>query len=351
MDKIRASVIGASGYTGGELLRLLLAHPNMDVASVSSEKSHGLPVSRIHPNLRAMTGLSFVKAAEIDTDVDAVFLCTPHGASAPYVERFADSGIKIIDLSSDFRLRDPAAYPMWYGHDAPSGGFNGKFVYGIPELHRDEIRKSKWVACAGCIATSAILGLAPLVNGDIVDESNIVVDAKIGSSGAGATANESSHHPERSNTVRAYKMTMHRHTGEVEQELSSLSGGNVTVSLSAHAVELVRGIFSTCHCALEKSVSDLDVWKAYRAFYKGSPFIRLVKEKECMHRYPEPKLVLGTNFCDIGFEIDAHSPRLVVMSCIDNLVKGSAGQAVQCCNLMSGLDEKTGLWTAGLHPV
>lgn len=352
---IRASVIGASGYTGGELLRLLLMHPQVEVKSVSSERNKGMPVTSVHPNLRAITQLEFVEAANINTDVDVLFLCTPHGASVKLVEKYLSSGVKIIDLSADFRLHNASDYPKWYGHPHPHPELLKKFVYGMPELHREEIRKAQYVASPGCLSTSAILALAPLAASGLIDVGRIVVDSKIGSSAGGASADESTHHPERAGTVRAYKPTGHRHTGEIEQELSALAGGRkVWVSLSPHAIELVRGIFTTAHCFLapgKEGTKDIDLWKTYRSFYKDSPFIRLVKEKSGVHRYPEPKLVMGTNFCDIGFELDAHGPRLVVMSSIDNLVKGSGGQSIQSMNLMFGLDEKTGLWIPGMHPV
>jgi N-acetyl-gamma-glutamyl-phosphate/LysW-gamma-L-alpha-aminoadipyl-6-phosphate reductase len=350
---IRTSVIGGSGYTGGELLRLLLMHPQVEVKSVSSEKSKGMPVTKVHPNLRAITQLEFVEAAKINTDVDVLFLCTPHGASVKLVEQYMPSNVKIIDLSADFRLHNPADYPKWYGHPHPHPELLGKFVYGMPELHREEIKKAQYVASPGCLSTSAILALAPVAQAGIADMQRIVVDAKIGSSAGGASADESTHHPERAGTVRAYKPTGHRHTGEIEQELNALAGGKkVHISLSPHAIEMVRGIFSTSHCFLTREgLKDVDLWKMYRSFYKESPFVRIVKEKEGVHRYPEPKLVMGTNFCDIGFELDAHGPRLVVMSAIDNLVKGSGGQSIQSMNLMFGLDEKTGLWIPGMHPV
>ncbi|RLG19519.1 N-acetyl-gamma-glutamyl-phosphate reductase [Candidatus Micrarchaeota archaeon] len=353
MAKIRASIIGGSGYTGGDLLRLLLIHPEVEVKSVSSERNKGMPVTKVHPNLRAITQLEFVEAAKIDTDVDVMFLCTPHGAAVKLVEQYMEKGMKIIDLSADFRLHDAKDYDRWYGHAHSRPELLEKFVYGMPELHREEIKKASYVASPGCLSTSAILALAPAVAAGLVDLDRIVVDSKIGSSAGGASGNPSTHHPERAGSVRAYKPTGHRHSAEVEQELGELAGGKkVTVSLSPHAIELVRGIFTTAHCfLLKQGLKDVDLWKTYRKFYKDSPFVRLVKEKQGIHRYPEPKLVMGTNFCDVGFELDSNAPRLVLMSAIDNLVKGSGGQAIQSMNLMFGLDEKTGLWFPGMHPV
>src|SRR3989338_2048459 len=252
-NTIRASIIGASGYTGGELLRLLLMHQQVQVKSVSSERNKGMRVTGMHPNLRAMTELEFVEAAKIDANVDVLFLCTPHGASVKLVEQYLQSGVKIIDLSADFRLHDPEGYDVWYGHPHPKPELLSKFVYGMPELHREEIGKAHYVASPGCLATGAILALAPVVAAGLVATEHLVVDAKIGSSAGGASADASTHHPERAGTVRAYKPTGHRHTGEIEQELGMLSGGRkVVVSLSPHAIELVRGIFSTAHCFLVK---------------------------------------------------------------------------------------------------
>lgn len=348
---ITACIVGASGYTGGELLRLLLSHPEVEVREITSEKSKGVRATRVHPNLRGFTELEFTSAAEVKYDSDVVFLATPHGASFDLVKKFVDAGVKVIDLSADFRLHDATAYPVWYGYAHKYPALLERAVYGLPELHRKEIANAELVACPGCLSTSAILALAPLVASGFVDLQHVVIDSKIGSSAGGHSPDASTHHPERAGVVRAYKPTGHRHTAEIEQELSALAGvGKVSVGFSPHAVEMVRGILTTAHAYLAKEAVDLDVWKAYRAFYSGSPFVRLVKEKSGVYRYPEPKMVMGTNFCDIGFEVDAHVPRIVVMSAIDNLVKGSAGQAVQCMNLMFGFDEKAGLWIPGHHP-
>ena len=352
MNIISASIIGASGYTGGELLRILLQHPGVNVKSVSSEQNAGQMACKVHPNLRGFTELEFVRSAQVDTNVDILFLCTPHGVSMNLVPSLLESGTRIIDLSADFRLKSPIEFEKWYGHTHSHPELLQKSVYGLPELHREEIKKADFVASPGCLATSAILALAPLVKNNLIELDKIVVDSKIGSSAGGAKPGEDSHHPARSGTVRAYKPSGHRHTGEMEQELNLLNGNSahVRISFSPHAIELVRGIFTTTHSFSNAQVSDKDLWIAYRKFYSGSPFIRFLKEKNGVYRYPEPKLVEGTNFCDIGFEVDSHSQRIVAMSAIDNLVKGAAGQSIQSMNLMFGLDETTGLWNASLHP-
>ncbi|MDD5337384.1 MAG: N-acetyl-gamma-glutamyl-phosphate reductase [Candidatus ainarchaeum sp.] len=346
----KVSIVGASGYTGGELLRWTLIHPEMEVCQITSERFAGQQAHKLNPNLRGFTKLEFTSVKNLSTDVDAVFLCTPHQKAAPYVSQFWEIGAKIIDLSADFRIHDKEVYAKYYGeHQNP--GLLEKAVYGIPELHREEIKKAKLVACGGCLATSIILGLAPLVKNKLIRTDGIIADSKIGSSANGAAFDISTHHPERSGTVRSYKPHGHRHTAEIEQELSAISGGPVSVGMTPHAIEMVRGIMSTIHASLSGKTADVDVWKAYRSFYAGSPFVRLVKDQNTLYRYPEPKPVIGSNFADIGFELDQEKNRIIVMSTIDNLVKGSGGQAIQCFNLMFGLDEKTGLWQPGFHPM
>ena len=346
----KIAIIGASGYTGGELLRWALVHPEIEVTQITSERFAGQAATKLNPNLRGFTSLQFTSVKTLNTDIDTVFICTPHKAAAPYVKQFMETGMKIIDLSADFRLHDKGTYAKYYG-EHPHPELLDKAVYGIPELHREEIKKAKLVACAGCLATSVILPLAPLVKNRLVSTDWIIADSKIGSSASGAAFDISTHHPERSGAVRSYKPSGHRHTAEIEQELSQLAGSNISVSLTPHAIELVRGIMSTIHVRPSGKLADLDLWKAYRSFYSGSPFVRLVKDQHTLYRYPEPNPLVGTNFADIGWEIDAEKGRVIVMSSIDNLVKGSGGQALQCFNLMNGFDEKLGLWVPGFHPL
>jgi len=346
----KISIIGASGYTGGELLRLSLVHPEIEVSQITSERFKGISAFRLNPNLRGFTKLEFTSVKELSNDVDTIFICTPHKTAAPYVQRFWETGAKIIDLSADFRLHSKDAYAKYY-QQHPCPEMLDKAVYGIPELHRDKIKAARLVACAGCLATSSILVAAPLVKSKLIDSSTLLLDSKIGSSAGGAGFDISTHHPERSGTVRSYKPTGHRHTAEIEQELSEISGSPVSVSFTPHGVEMVRGILTTAHAKLSGKFADVDFWKAYRSFYASSPFVRFVKDQNTLYRYPEPKPVIGTNFADIGFEIDVEKQRVVAMCAIDNLVKGSAGQAIQNFNLMNGFDEKTGLWQPGFHPI
>ena len=337
------SIVGASGYTGGELLRLLLFHPEVEVKQVTSERFAGKFVHGAHPNLRKLCNLKFSSVTELQA-CDVLFLCLPHGESMDRIDDFRRIAPKLVDLSSDFRLNDAAAYEKWYRHPHSRPELLGSFAYGVPELHRDDIKHANQVACAGCNATASILALHPLVEHGLLDQA--VIEVKAGSSEGGNTSSEASHHPERSGVVRSYKPTGHRHLAEMIQEL-----GTENVHFSATSIDMVRGILATCHAFLNKSMSEKDIWKIYRQAYANEPFVRIVKERSGIHRYPEPKLLAGTNFCDIGFERDPHSNRLVVVSAIDNLMKGAAGQAVQSFNLMHGFPETAGLGFPGLHPI
>ena len=340
---IRVGIVGASGYTGGELLRLLLFHPGAEVCQATSERLAGKFVHNAHPNLRGATKLKFVSAAELDT-CEVLFLCLPHGQSMARIDEFRALAPRIIDLSADFRLRDPAGYGRWYRREHPRPELLDAFVYGVPELHRTKIAGADLVACAGCNATATILALVPLYRRGLVETA--VVEVKAGSSEGGNAPSDASHHPERSGAVRSYRPSGHRHVAEMVQEL-----GADNIHFSATSIEMVRGILATCHVFLREPVTEKDVWKMLREDYAAEPFVRIVKERSGIHRYPEPKLVTGTNYCDIGFERDADSNRLVVISAIDNLMKGAGGQAVQAFNLMHGLDETAGLEFPGLHPI
>ncbi|MDD5543834.1 MAG: N-acetyl-gamma-glutamyl-phosphate reductase [Acidobacteriia bacterium] len=353
----RVSIVGGSGYTGGETLRLLLDHPQVEVTRVTSESNAGKFVHSVHPNLRRRTALKF-ESMEGLKSCDLLFLCLPHGEAMKRIEHFASLAPKLIDLSADFRLRQAADYDQWYGHSHAHPQWLGKFVYGIPELHREEIKKSNYVTGAGCLATAAILSLYPLFKAGAVNHKRVFIEAKVGSSAAGNKASLASHHPERSGSVRSFEPTGHRHTAEMIQELS-LAGPAPQIYFSATAIEAVRGILSTSHVFVNPDLEEKEIWKIYRGCYEAEPFIRIVKERSGVYRYPEPKLLIGSNYCDMGFELedsgkcppDESGRRLVVMAAIDNLMKGAAGNAVQAMNLMLGFDETTGLGFPGLHPV
>lgn len=343
---VAVSIAGGSGYTGGELLRLLLVHPRASVRQVTSERLFGRGVTKAHPNLRRRTDLGFSRLADLE-GCDVLFCCLPHGEAMERMATFRERAPRIIDLSADFRLRDPAVFARVYGRPHLHPELLGEFVYGIPELHRDRMRSARYVSSAGCNATATILGLAPVVRCGLAAPGRTVVEIKVGSSEGGNRSSDASHHPERAGCVRSFMPVGHRHTAEVEQELGLAPGG---IHLSVTAVEMVRGVLATSQVFLTRAVAEKDVWKVYREAYGREPFMRIVKERDSIYRYPEPKLLAGTNYCDVGFELDPDTGRLVVISAIDNLMKGAAGQAVQAFNIMHGFEETTALEFPGLHP-
>ena len=338
---IRVAIAGGSGYAGGELLRLLTAHPDADVVQITSERLAGKLAHRAHPNLRGNTRLRFRTLGELN-ECDVLFSCLPHGESARRIDDFRRIAPRVIDLGADFRLGDATEYERFYGSPHPRPDLLGRFVYGIAELNRDALAHADLVACAGCNATAAILALRPLYLEGVADSA--VVEVKVGSSEAGNRPTPGSHHPERSGAMRSYKPTGHRHLAEIRAAL----GGDV--HFSATAVEMVRGVLATCHAFVNRDLDDKALWRIYRKAYASEPFVRIVKERAGIHRYPDPSLLAGSNYCDVGFERDPLAGRVVVVSAIDNLMKGAAGQAVQAFNVMHGLPETRGLEFPGLHP-
>ena len=353
MNRQRVAIVGGSGYTGGELARLLLFHPNVELTQVASNSHAGRYLHSVHPNLRKISTLRFSHPDDL-TSCDVLFLCLPHGVTAGEIERYRSIAPRIVDLSADFRLRSSALYEEWYGvpHIAPN--LLEEAVYGLPELHREELPGATLVSGTGCMATASILGLAPLYRAGLVNYAlPLVVDAKVGSSAAGATPGPGSHHPERSGAVRSFQPTGHRHTAELIQELRLQEGAELRqrIAFSATAIELVRGVLVTAQVFLNESVEERTIWRLYREAFQREPFIRLVKERNGVYRYPEPKILVGSNYCDIGFELDRDQQRVVVIAALDNLMKGAAGNAVQALNCMCEWDESIGLTFPGLHPV
>jgi len=343
---IRASIIGASGYTGGELLRLLLAHPEIEVVQATSRKKLGEYVYQTHPNLRKQTNLKFTSPTELETS-DVLFLALPHGQAQGHIERYADAAEYIVDLSADFRLRDPAAYQRWYGGEHAAPAWLDKFVYGLPELHREELRSARYVSGVGCNATASNLALLPLLQADLLDtDKQVIIEIKVGSSEGGASVNPGSHHPERSGVIRTYAPYGHRHTAEVMQE-----SGLEDVSLTMTSVDLIRGALATVHGWVKDGVTTKDLWKAYRGVVADNPFLRLVKARRGVYRVPEPKILAGSNYADLGFDLDPANGHVISICAIDNLMKGASGSAVQSTNLMLGFDETLGLSFPGLHPI
>lgn len=349
-NPLSVSIIGASGYTGGELLRLALAHPQLEVKQVTSERLDGQFVHFTHPNLRTRTQLKFVRSEAVEK-CDVLFLGLPHGSAMGRIDHLATLADRIVDLSADFRLRDASDYDTWYGKPHTNPAWLEKFVYGLPELHRAELKSATYVSGVGCNATATTLAIWPLAAAGLLDASRgVICEVKVGSSEGGAASSDSTHHPERSGVMRSFAPTGHRHTAEVRQALQ-LKDVVTEVHLSATAVDNVRGVLATAHAFVKPGTAEKDVWKAFREAYNHEPFVRIVKEKTGLYRYPEPKILSGSNYADVGFEMDSKTGRVVCLCAIDNLMKGAAGTAVQCVNVMMGWDETLGLEFPGLHPI
>ena len=340
---VTAAVVGASGYTGVELFRLLAGHPEVKLVGAYDIRNIGKRVGEVHPNLRGIVELKIAEPnyAKIGKQVDVIFVATPHRVAMKFVPKLLKGKAKIIDLSADYRFDDVKVYERYYTkHESPMV----KGVYGMPELHRAEIKRARLVANPGCYPTAAILSLTPLVKQHLIDLNHIVIDAKTGTSGAGAAPSEVTHHPLTGVNIRAYAATTHRHAPEIDQELSKLAGRKVEAHFTPHLIPIVRGILSTAHVFLRKSISKKTLLGLYRKFYAREPFVRVLEE------LPQVNFVVGSNYCDIGLELDAAGKRLVVVSAIDNLVKGASGQAIQNMNLMFGFDETKGLEVPALRP-
>ncbi|MBU4490869.1 MAG: N-acetyl-gamma-glutamyl-phosphate reductase [Euryarchaeota archaeon] len=332
-------IIGGSGYTGGELLRLLAQHPLAQIRAVTSRSRKGQKVSDTHTHLRKICDLEFEdqNVEEVASRSDIVFTAVPHGTAMQVVPALLDAGVKVIDLSADYRLKTDIFEKVYkMKHTDPRNA-----EYGIPELH-PEVANQVLVANPGCYPTGASLAAAPLADAGVIER--VVFDSKSGISGAGAEPTTTSHYPNMAENIQAYKLTSHRHRTEIVQELSRLDSNLTKISFTPHVIPSVRGILTTAHIFVKKELNEEEVNDIYRNFYLDKPFIRLIKG------IPMLGSVRGSNFCDIGFEIEKDCDRIVVISAIDNLVKGASGQAIQNMNLMFGLDEITGLWTPGTAP-
>ena len=342
-DKIRVGIFGGSGYGGSELMRILLFHPNVELAFVTANEQAGKSVSEVHRNLYGLTKLIFRTApqdVESLTDLDCVFLALPHGQAMEVVPRLPEN-VKVIDLSGDFRLRDQQSFEQHYGRAHTAMQTQKQFVYGLTELNREAVRKSRLVANPGCFATATLLGLAPLAAKGLITQ-RVIVDAKTGSSGSGAKPAANTHHPQRMNSFYAYKPFTHQHVPEIEQELENLGYWNSEFVFMTHSLPVSRGIFASIYVETKNELSEEQLRSLFADFYQESFFIRLVKGS------PDINWVKTTNFCDLGFA--TRGQQVVIFSAIDNLVKGAAGQAVQNMNLMFDLEEKTGLMFVGTNP-
>ncbi|MHB8135592.1 MAG: N-acetyl-gamma-glutamyl-phosphate reductase [Anaerolineaceae bacterium] len=340
------SIIGGSGYAGGELIRLLSFHPLVQIQQVTSRSHLGEYVYQMHPNLRKVSSLKFSDPQQLEP-VDILFLALPHGEAQKQITALAEKAGKIIDLSADFRLRDKDLYEKWYRKPHVAADWLEKFTYGLPEINRTAIQRANYVSGVGCNATASILALLPVMQSQFVEKHEpITIEIKVGSSEGGAEPNPGSHHPERSGVIRTFSAFGHRHTAEVIQVYQVKK-----IWLTMTAVDLVRGVLATAHMQLKDSVTTKDLWKAYRSVTQENPFLRLNNEKRGIYRVPEPKVLAGSNYADLGFALDEETGHLVSMCAIDNLMKGASGTAVHCMNLMMGWDEKLGLDFPGLHPI
>ncbi|MDR3556416.1 MAG: N-acetyl-gamma-glutamyl-phosphate reductase [Syntrophobacteraceae bacterium] len=343
---MRVAIAGASGYTGFELLRILCAHPSVRVSTITSRQQKGVRLDDFYPAFKHLYDLVFedTDPDKLAASAELVFTAMPHQASMEIIPALLDRGVKVVDLSADYRLRDPEVYRQWYSaHKTPE--LLSEAVYGLPELYREKIRTARLVANPGCYPTSVILATAPLLMRGLIDPASIIADSKSGVSGAGRGAALALNYCEVNDGFKAYKVTEHRHTPEIEQELSVLAGVGVTINFTPHLVPMTRGILSTVYSNLKPGVEKADIDQAFRDCYKDEHFVRLGGDN-----LPVTLQVRGSNYCDLGWKVDARTRRCIVISTIDNLTRGASGQAVCNMNLMSGLPEDSGLKEAPWQP-
>jgi N-acetyl-gamma-glutamyl-phosphate reductase len=344
---IKVGIAGASGYTGLELIRLLVKHPNVELAVLTSETFQGQSIAEVFPSLNGIVDLELRPLDEnIANHCEVLFLALPHTTAMSKLPTYLQSNCKIIDLSADYRLKDPKAYPDWYSVTHTHPELLEQAVYGLPELHRDAIRSSKFIANPGCYPTSVILALAPLLKTDWVDLNSIISDSKSGVSGAGRKPSLTTQYSEVNEGISPYGLADHRHTPEMEQEISNLAGKPVHITFSPHLIPMTRGMLSTIYINLNQQLTDEKLVEHYRDFYKDECFIRVLNPG----KFASSHHVLSSNFCDIGLKVDSRNQRLIITSALDNLIKGASGQAVQNMNIMLGLDEKTSLMDPAIFP-
>ena len=343
---IKAAVLGATGYAGIELVRILSAHPDVKLEILGSHSFDGQPISEVYGNFAHVLDLT---CEELDLDkvakCDVAFTALPHGASKDVIPSLIEKGLKVIDLSGDFRYDDIEVYEKWYNQEHSSPEQLKESVYGLCELYRDRIKEARLIGNPGCYTTCSILGAYPILKSGLGKSENIIVDAKSGVTGAGRGLGLAYHFCECTENTKAYKVATHRHTSEIEQELSKAAGEEIMISFTPHLIPQKRGILSTIYVNLNKPCTTEEVVNVYKEFYKDEYFVR-VKDAG---KLPETKHVAGSNFVDIGVVVDQRLNRAVIVSAIDNIYKGAAGQAVQNMNLMFGLDEKTGIDKAGFY--
>lgn len=345
---MRVGIIGVTGYTGSELLRIIHAHDQVKLTYVTSHSFTGKKLSEVHPQYSGIVEMLCrpFSVEEAIEKTDLVFCALPHGEAMHAVPLLARAGVKVVDLSADFRLNDAALYREWYQKDHIAPDYMGKAVYGLPELYREKIKKSTLVANPGCYPTSVLLALAPLAQKGMIRWETLVVDAKSGTSGAGRNPSQFLHYPECTENFRPYRVAAHQHTPEMEQELGRLAGEEITFTFVPHLVPMIRGILSTVYLKSVVPMEEAELCSIYEKFYRNDPFVRILTPPLMV----ETKYVYGSNYCALSLKKDSRTGRFIILSAIDNLVKGAAGQAVQNMNLMLGFEEKSGLEMLPLRP-
>jgi N-acetyl-gamma-glutamyl-phosphate reductase len=345
---LKAAVIGGTGYSAIELIRLLHHHPFVELETVVSHSKSGNELSDIYPHVTSVSDkpLAAIEAEDICNRAEVVFFATPSGISKDLLPDFLDKGVTCIDLSGDFRLKSRDSYEKWYRHTAAKEEYLNQAVYGLSEIYSEQIRKSTFISNPGCYPTATLLALIPAVQHGLINNQSIIIDAKSGVSGAGRGLSLGTHYGEINENIKAYKLGAHQHIPEIEQTLQGESGVPVTISLSTHLVPMTRGIMCTIYAELSSFKTTKEIIEFYEAYYERNPFIRIRKEGIL----PATKEVYGSNFCDIGFHADERTGRLVIVSVIDNLVKGASGQAIQNLNILNGWDEGTGLLHVPMYP-
>ena len=343
----KIGIAGASGYTGFELLRLLVNHPEIEIVFLTSETYQGDNISRVFPSINGFVDLKLSSIESVSNHAcDIVFLALPHTTSMEKVPGFLEKNCKAIDLSAAYRIKDPAIFKEWYSASHQQPELLKEAVYGLPEIYREKIKSARLVANPGCYPTSVTLALAPIVTEGWADLSSIIVDSKSGISGAGRKASLATQFSEINEGISAYNIGIHRHTPEIEQELSALAKTKVQISFSPHLVPMTRGMLSTIYINLEQDISVVELIDHFQKFYAEEPFIRILPLGNCANSH----FTVSSNFCDIGVEVDKRNQRAIITSAIDNLIKGASGQAIQNMNLMLGIPETTGLNFPGIFP-
>lgn len=345
---IKVSILGATGYTGQELVRMLLGHSGVKIVGLGSQNYVNQPFASVYPHFRGAIDqvCQGINDPELIAKADMVFLALPHGLSASLASDILKQGKKVVDLGADFRLKSPEVYAQWYKTPAPRPEQLAQAVYGLPEVNREAVKNAALTANPGCYPTTAIIGLTPLLKEKLIDPGLIIIDSKSGVSGAGRGLSLNSHFCEANEDFKAYGLPRHRHTPEIEQELSAVAGQDIKVSFTPHLIPLTRGMLSTIYTVPNKSFDPIRVQEIYQEYYATEPFVRVLSPGEL----PHTRWVQGTNYCDLGLSWDERTGRLTILSAIDNLVKGASGQAIQNMNIMCGLEETMGLPRIAMYP-